>query len=121
MSATNFSVYVPEYLVAQVDKRAAVFGRTRNAQWRHLLNLGLQYLDEGEPLPEMPEWDETWRQVTIRIPNDLLLEIRDSAEKSQRRVGPEALLIIFLAIEETTRRDMVVIRQMLERQGSAAR
>jgi hypothetical protein len=120
MSATNFSAVVPSYLVEQIDRRASAFGRTRNAEWRHLLSLGLEFADEGVVGPEMPPkaTEVPWRQVTIRIPEDTMFEVRGMSEDSGRRVGPEVLYLILMAMEETARRDMAIIKQMIERQGS---
>ena len=122
MSATNFSAVVPAYVVDQVDRRASAFGRTRNAEWRHLLALGLEYADEEVVGPEMPARcpEEPWRQVTIRIPEDMMFEVRGLSEESGRRVGPEVLYLVLMAMEETVRRDMAIIHQMIARRDSAA-
>ncbi|MFN4091631.1 MAG: hypothetical protein ACK4FG_01890 [Brevundimonas sp.] len=114
MSATNFSVSVPQYLVEQVDKRARAFGRSRNAEWRHLLNLGLEYYEEGVPFSDMPPRTPPWRQVTIRVDNGVLFEVRQLSKANNRETGPEILHLILLATEESARRDLAVIQQLLD-------
>ena len=122
MSATNFSAVVPTYIVDQVDRRASAFGRTRNAEWRRLIDLGLEFSEEGVLGPELPPRGPQVprRQITIRIPEDTLFEVRGLSGQSGRCVGPEVLYLVLLAMEETARRDLAVIQRMIEKQGSTA-
>lgn len=123
MSSTNFSVSVPCYLIEQVDRRATAFGRSRNGEWRYLLGMGLEYADEGVVGPTMPpsRGSVPWRQVTVRVPEDLLFEVRGLSDTGGRRVGPQLLYLVLLAMAETATRDLIIIQQMITQQGSVAR
>lgn len=108
----------PRFLVDQIQNRARLNGRKRNAELRYLLNVGLNAAGEADIAINLPGRKETeWVQVSGVIDPNVHCILKDRANLFQRSVGMEIIRTAGFAIEESARRDLALIAEMMSRQG----
>lgn len=118
MRQSNISFVIPKSLLDLIQRRAQINGRKRNAEVRYLLGVGLD-LASGKDVQIQLDPEE-WVRSIGRIHAETREVLEERAHAFQRGVGMEIVRLIAFAIEESARRDLEVISEMLSRQGSVA-
>lgn len=114
----NFTVMVPKLLLERIGARARAHGRTRNAEFRVLLNLGLE-LANGDEIAMVLD-DESEIQTTVRIDKEVHQLLHERSRHLMRGIGSEMVRLVTYAIQVTTDRDLRMLQEMLQ-QGLAGR
>lgn len=117
----RLSLEIPKYLLDQIEQRSRVNSRTRNAEFRYLVDIGLRYAGEADFKLDIPgRTSVEWVQIPCYLDREVLQVIRERAAEFHRGVGYEVIRLAVHAIEEGTRRDLEVIEAMMRRrdQGS---
>lgn len=118
MQQNNISFTVPKDLLEVIEKRARINGRKRNQELRYLLAIGLDLAAGGDIKVQLS--GSEWVRSIGRIHPETRELLDERAQTFQRSVGLEIVRLVAYAIEESARRDLQVITEMLSRQGSAA-
>lgn len=118
MRSSNISFIVPKSLLELIERRAQINGRTRNAEFRYLLDIGLGLAGSGDVTVQLD--DKDWIRSIARISDECRYLLEDRKLLFKRGIGMEMIRLVAFAIEESARRDLEVIRDMMARQGSRA-
>ncbi|MGH6957627.1 MAG: hypothetical protein ACREEW_13260 [Caulobacteraceae bacterium] len=113
----NVSFVMPEYLLDQIEVRAHVAGRSRNAEMRALVNAGLVVASGDFHLEFLPS---PRRRAILWIEDEILLNISDRARAYGRSLGRELVRLMGLGIQKGVDRDLAIIAEMMSRQGLSA-
>lgn len=114
----SFSLEIPRYLLDQIQQRSLINSRKRNAEMRYLVDLGLHYAGSADIQVKIPDRHEVeWVRTTVRPHGETFQVVSDRSEEFHRSVGLELVRLAAFAIEETARRDLQVISEMMSRQG----
>lgn len=116
----SLSLDVPKYLLDQIQQRACVNARKRNAELRYLVDLGLRYAGVDDVILEIPK-DVEWVKTTIRLNPETFQLIVERSREFHRGMGIEVVRMVGYAIEETARRDLELIAEMMSRQAPVSR
>lgn len=115
----SISLDIPKCLLDQIEQRARINQRSRNAEIRWLVDLALRYCRCDEVVVELPtRRDGKWVQTISRLHLEAFAEVNSRACGFHRGVGMEIVRLVTYAIEETARRDLAVITDMVKRSGS---
>lgn len=114
----NISFLIPRYLLDQISNRAIVNGRSRNAEIRYLLLLGLQYAGNNDTSVKLPSDD--WGRCIGRIDAEIEDAVAERSRLYQRSLGREIVRLLAYAIKVSTDRDLEVIAEMMLRQGQSS-
>lgn len=118
MPKRNITVEIPKVLLDQISLRSLIHGRTRNAEFRTLLNFGLGDVGESDVKITLPTG---FVRTTLRFEPEILDIIQDRAARFERAVGKEIIRLVAWAIQVQTDRDLALINEMLERRDREAR
>jgi hypothetical protein len=117
----QFSLYLPKYLLDQIRQRASVNGRSRNAEFSHILDVGLEYTGDEDVKVDLPGRDVCeWIRAVGRFDNETLALMEERGSRFGRSAGREIVRLTAYALEETARRDLTIIAEMMSRQGLVA-
>lgn len=115
----NISIEISKRLLDQIQKRARLNGRSRNAEFRYLLRMGLDLVGEDDFQMTVPTDDEI--KSTARISHEVEMTMVRRCREYERKLGPELVRIVAYAIQVRTDREIQTISDMMSRQGRAGR
>jgi hypothetical protein len=116
MRSSNISFLIPKSLLELVERRAQINGRTRNAEFRYLLDIGLTLAGPGDVVIQLDNND--WIRSIARISDECRYVLEDRKDLFKRGLGMELIRLVAFAIEESARKDLEIIKEMMARQGS---
>ena len=115
----NISIQIPRYLLDQIQRRSEVYGRSRNAEFRYLLNMALELSPDEDieiKLREKEDPVDTVARVDYATERALL----DRCQLYQRPMRWELVRLVAYAIQVRTDRDLKLVEEMMSLQGRAA-
>ena len=116
----NISIEIPKSLLDQIQQRSRLNGRSRNAEFRYLLQIAFDSAQDEDVVIKLPDDKSTWKRCTARIDYAAEMILIGRCRMYKRSVGPELVRLVAYAIEERTKRDLAIIAEMMQRQGQAA-
>lgn len=112
MIAKNISFVIPNYLLDQIEQRAHLAGRkSRNNEMRYLLALALEWLNGVDPKVVIQSGECT--RIVVWMDFELQQILQDRVLVSQRSIGKEIVRLLAYAIQESTDRDLEMIKQLM--------
>lgn len=117
----QFSLYIPKHILYQIQQRGAMNGRKRNAEFRYILSVGLEYAGETDVAVALPADPDEWTRAVGRFDSEVLALMEERAAKFGRSAGREIVRLAAYALEETARRDLAIIAEMMSRRGPLER
>lgn len=118
ITGRNISFDCPKFLIEQIGQRAAVNDRSRNAEFRYLIDSALTLVGESDIEITLPSTKEMeWKQIVARLEFDQFEVLQWRADRFKRSIGREIVRLSTYTIQETTRRDLALIEAMMSRQG----
>lgn len=115
----QLSVEMPKSIVELVGRRASINGRSRTAEFRYLVDLGLGYSENSDPRVDIqPKSDVPWTNVNVSLTPAMDDALSHRSQTYHRGLGREFLRMTVYALEETARKDLEVIEAMIQLQGS---
>jgi plasmid stability protein len=115
----NISIEISKRLLDQIQKRAKLNGRSRNAEFRYLLRMGLDLVDGEDFQMRVPTDDQV--KSTVRIGHEMEMTVSRRCKEYERKMGPELVRVVAHAIQVRTDREIQTISDMMSRQGQAGR
>lgn len=110
-------IEIPQALLEQITQRAYLNGRSRNAEFRYLIDAALAEAGDGDITIRVPKENKV--KSGARVDYDIYELLKERSAVLHRGIGPEIVRLAAYAIQRGTDRDLEVIRQMLNR-GSTA-
>lgn len=116
MKSKNVNFIIPECLLDKIQKRAIITGKqSRNAEIRYLLTLALEWTGEVDPLVELDEGPRC--RPVVWLEDNMTSIVKERARSHQRSMGAELVRLLTYALQESARRDVAMISEMLEKMG----
>lgn len=113
----NLSVLIPISILGQLNNRALIHGRSRNAEVRYLIDYALEAIGEADTEIGVPAGE--CKKITVRIGNEAYAVLIDRSQEFKRSVGPELLRVIIAGIQTSTDRNLAIIEDMMRHRGRA--
>ena len=110
-------IEIPKSLLEQISQRSYLNGRSRNAEFRYLIDAALAEAGDLDIVVKMPKDQKV--KSGARFDYDIYQLLKERSATLHRGLGPEIVRLAAYAIQRGTDRDLEVIRQMLNR-GSEA-
>jgi hypothetical protein len=116
----NISFMVPKYLLEQIENRARLNGRKRNAEVRYLVAMALDLVgDEDFRLDLPPAAEVPWVHIPAGFKHETFSQIEERAERFERSVGREIVRLAGYALQETANRDIKLLADLMQHQDPA--
>ena len=114
----NISIQIPRCLLEQISKRAVIKNRSRNAEFRYLLDYALGEAGEDDVTIVLGEQD--WVKNTTRVSCDTLQVIARRGEEFHRGLSREMVHLVAWGIQLSADRDLELIAAMIQRRDREA-
>lgn len=109
----NIHLVVPGYLLDQIQRRALISGRTRAAELRYLLSLGLTLAGGLDVILQMNPGIPCRALVSPR--HEIFEDVADRSERFERSMATEALRMISYAIDRSSSDAITTMSQLSDR------
>lgn len=116
----NISIEIPRFLLEQIEKRATLNSRSRNQEFRYLLQMAFDLADGQDITIHLPQDKAEWKRCTARIDYEAEMTLVGRCRMYKRSMGPELVRLVAYAIEQRTKRDLKFIEEMMQRQGQGS-
>jgi hypothetical protein len=110
----DYSFRAPKHLMEEIERRATICGRgSRNAELRNLIDTALNYAGDEDIQVEMPEGE--WLVTGGNFDHETLSMLKERAKRNFRSTGLEIVRLAAYAMEESAKRDLMIVEEMLRR------
>lgn len=117
MAQRNTSIEIPICILEQIAQRAVIHGRSRNAEFRYLLNYALESLGDDDCMITL-SGDEI--KTITRFDYDVIEMLQVRCKRFQRPLGREIVRLAAYAIQLSTTRNIAIIEEMIRRRDREA-
>ena len=105
------SIKMPEYLVDQIEARARINCRSRDAEMRYLLDVGFEAAQDGDFQLSL-EFNPC-RRMVVRVTDDVLVALEQRSTRLRRSVAVEVVRLVAYAIKVGVERDLALLQEMV--------
>lgn len=115
----GFTAEIDSVFIQQATQRATFTGRSRNRELGYLLGIGIEQALAGMPEPDRVEVGKS--RITIYVDRRRVDIARELAARADRTVGAQINLLIRMAIDYVTARELASIEEMLQQKEFSPR